>query len=94
MLRLNSPDLVANEQREVEERSPSNLEAPEAQPSTSINGTVTSPASIKQVPITNAYTSMVDPEEGTDLKFIPAHTTNGVRCAKLEKEDVADEIEY
>ncbi|KAJ8423394.1 hypothetical protein Cgig2_029229 [Carnegiea gigantea] len=35
-----------------------------------------------------------DPEEGTNLKFIPPHTINGVRCAKLEQEDVADGIEY
>jgi len=37
---------------------------------------------------------MVDLDEGTGLKFIPIHTINRVRCAKLEKEDVAAEIEY
>ncbi|KAJ8436173.1 hypothetical protein Cgig2_034201 [Carnegiea gigantea] len=37
---------------------------------------------------------MVDPEEGADLKFIPTRTINGVKCSKLEKEDVEAEIEY
>ena len=35
---------------------------------------------------------MVDPEEGIDLKYILA--PNGVRCAKLIKEDATAEIEY
>ncbi|KAJ8433396.1 hypothetical protein Cgig2_028996 [Carnegiea gigantea] len=76
-----------NEHHEVEARAPSNLEVSEAQPTIPINGIVlqlTPPASTTQVPITRSYASMVDPDEGTDLKFMPARTIN----------DVAEEIEY
>lgn len=30
---------------------------------------------------------------GTELKFVPARFLNGVKCAKLDKEDVIQEIE-
>ncbi|KAJ8422520.1 hypothetical protein Cgig2_003586 [Carnegiea gigantea] len=44
--------------------------------------------------IIGSYASMVDPDEGTLLKFIPAHLINGVKCAKIEKNDVSHEIAY
>ncbi|KAJ8436659.1 hypothetical protein Cgig2_003038 [Carnegiea gigantea] len=38
--------------------------------------------------IYSSYASVVDPDEGTKLKFVPTRITNGVKCAKLEKKDV------
>ncbi|KAJ8425192.1 hypothetical protein Cgig2_004314 [Carnegiea gigantea] len=35
----------------------------------------------------STYASLVDPEEGTALKFIPMNEVNGRQCAKIEKED-------
>ncbi|KAJ8422876.1 hypothetical protein Cgig2_017057 [Carnegiea gigantea] len=40
------------------------------------------------------YASMLDPDTGNSLKFIPAELVNGVTCAKLEPEDVLDELNY
>lgn len=37
---------------------------------------------------------MVDPNEGTSLKFIPTQVINGVKCAKLTPDDVNSEIAY
>jgi len=37
---------------------------------------------------------MVDPEEGTKLKFVPTKLINGVKCAKIEKEYVMLEIKF
>ncbi|KAJ8424407.1 hypothetical protein Cgig2_031782 [Carnegiea gigantea] len=37
---------------------------------------------------------MVDTEEGTDLKFVPTKLINGIKCAKIKKEDVMQEIEF
>ena len=37
---------------------------------------------------------MVDPEEGTDLKYMPTKLINGIKCAKIEKEDVKQEIKF
>ncbi|KAJ8423396.1 hypothetical protein Cgig2_029106 [Carnegiea gigantea] len=37
---------------------------------------------------------MADPDEGTELKCVPIRVLNGVKYAKLEKEDVEAEIEY
>ncbi|KAJ8434397.1 hypothetical protein Cgig2_014244 [Carnegiea gigantea] len=47
-------------------------------------------------PITliSTYASLVDPEEGTDLKFVPTTVVNGLKCAQLLNEDVDDEIAY
>ena len=42
----------------------------------------------------STYASIVDPEEGTDLKFIPTQTINGAKCAILELNDVQAEIDY
>ena len=47
-----------------------------------------------QVNALSTYASLVDPEEGSELKFFPTSMVNGVRCAKLEKKDVESEIEY
>ncbi|KAJ8419566.1 LOW QUALITY PROTEIN: hypothetical protein Cgig2_004597 [Carnegiea gigantea] len=44
--------------------------------------------------IPSTYASMVDPEEGTELKFVPTKIINGVKCAKIKKEDVMPEIEF
>ncbi|KAJ8421398.1 hypothetical protein Cgig2_009479 [Carnegiea gigantea] len=71
----------------------------EASPVSVINASVVehpeiTRASNTQVQTLSSYASVVDPEEGTDLKFIPTHLINGVRCAKLEKDDVAAEINY
>jgi len=37
---------------------------------------------------------MLDPNEGTELKFIPSSNINGVKCTKIEKSDVVDGISY
>ena len=36
----------------------------------------------------------MDPEEGSELKFVPTCVVNGVRCAKLDKEDILTEINF
>ena len=46
------------------------------------------------VNLLSAYASLVDPEEGTDLQFVHTHSINGVKCAKLELNDVQKEFEY
>ena len=38
--------------------------------------------------------SLVDSNEGTDLKCNPAEVFHGQRVAKIDKEDVEPEIEY
>ncbi|KAJ8438641.1 hypothetical protein Cgig2_016387 [Carnegiea gigantea] len=40
------------------------------------------------------YASLINPEMGNNLKFIPTDLVNGNVCAKLETEDVSTEIEY
>ncbi|KAJ8420679.1 hypothetical protein Cgig2_024212 [Carnegiea gigantea] len=58
-----------------------------------INGTVVETISTPNG-VFPSYTSMVDPNEGTALEFIPATDINGAKCAKLVEEDVVDEINY
>ncbi|KAJ8421318.1 LOW QUALITY PROTEIN: hypothetical protein Cgig2_018732 [Carnegiea gigantea] len=45
-------------------------------------------------PTRSSYASLVDPEDGTQLKHIPVSVINGVKCAKLDAQDVFDEITY
>ncbi|KAJ8420347.1 hypothetical protein Cgig2_032085 [Carnegiea gigantea] len=42
----------------------------------------------------SSYASMVGPNEGTALEFVPANEINGVKCAKLVTEDLEDEVAY
>ena len=42
----------------------------------------------------STYASMVDPNEGCALSFIPTQTINGTKCAKLEQADIEEEISY
>ncbi|KAJ8419828.1 hypothetical protein Cgig2_029728 [Carnegiea gigantea] len=42
----------------------------------------------------NTYASLVNPEEGTALKFIPMTEVNGRQCAKIKKADVQSEVNY
>jgi len=42
----------------------------------------------------HSYAQMLDPDEGTELKFIPSSNINGIQCTKFEKSDVVDEIAY
>jgi len=37
---------------------------------------------------------MLDPNEGTELKFIASSNISGIQCTKIEKSDVVDEIAY
>ena len=46
------------------------------------------------VQVTSAYASLVEPEEGTELLYVPTTSINGVKCAKLEQQDVIGEVEY
>ena len=41
-----------------------------------------------------SFAQLVDPNEGTELKFIPAQIINGTKFSQLEKSDVVDEIHY
>jgi len=45
-----------------------------------------------QIPLQSTYTSMLDPNEGTELNFTPAQQINGIKCTKLEESDVDEEI--
>ena len=42
----------------------------------------------------HSYAQLLDPNEGTELKFIPSSNINGVYCTKIEKSDVVDEVAY
>ena len=41
-----------------------------------------------------SFAQLVDPNEGTELNFIPTQVINGTKCTQLEKSDVNDEIQY
>jgi len=41
-----------------------------------------------------SFAQLVDPNEGTELKFVPSSIINGVKCTQLEQSDVKDEIQY
>ena len=41
-----------------------------------------------------SFAQLVDPNEGTELKFVPSNVINGVKCAQIEKTDVELEIQY
>ncbi|KAJ8443060.1 LOW QUALITY PROTEIN: hypothetical protein Cgig2_004265 [Carnegiea gigantea] len=69
-------------------------EAPTPSPSLSIPEENLEEQINETVLIFSSYASMVDPEEGTELKFVPTQIINGVKCAKLDKDDVAAETEY
>ena len=45
-----------------------------------------------QVSNPSTYTSMGDPKEGTEPKFVPTKLINGVKYAKIDKEGVMPEI--
>ncbi|KAJ8420993.1 hypothetical protein Cgig2_013322 [Carnegiea gigantea] len=49
---------------------------------------------ITQVPICISYASVIDPDEGMEPQFVPTRIINGVKCGKLEKQDVVAEIKY
>ena len=40
------------------------------------------------------YAFLVDLEEGTALEFILVPEINGVKCAKVENEDIEEEVNY
>ncbi|KAJ8423159.1 hypothetical protein Cgig2_026192 [Carnegiea gigantea] len=42
----------------------------------------------------SSYTSLVDSEEESSLKYVPLMSINGMNCAKLEGKDVEEEIRY
>ncbi|KAJ8428619.1 hypothetical protein Cgig2_009145 [Carnegiea gigantea] len=65
-------------------RSCANSEAPTQSPTTPV----------AQVPPTSSYASLVDPDDGTSLNFVPATLINGKKCAKLEKADIFPDIDY
>ena len=41
-----------------------------------------------------SYATLVNPDEGTTLEYVPAPCINGVVCAKLDVADIEDEISY
>ena len=42
----------------------------------------------------SSYAAMVNPEEGLELKFIEAPVISGIKCAKIDQQDVIAEVEY
>ncbi|KAJ8429593.1 hypothetical protein Cgig2_008564 [Carnegiea gigantea] len=44
--------------------------------------------------VTSTYASLVNLEEGTELQYVPTTSINGVKCVKLEQEEVSREVEY
>jgi len=44
--------------------------------------------------ITPSYASMVDLSEGTTLKYVSKPVVNRVKCAKLDAEDIIEEVKY
>lgn len=53
--------------------------------------TETGPNSARVSP---SFASLVDPNEGTALQFLPASNVQGVMCAQLNPEDIAGEVAY
>ncbi|KAJ8421702.1 hypothetical protein Cgig2_002599 [Carnegiea gigantea] len=49
---------------------------------------------LTQVSVQTSYVPMVDLEEGAELRFVPTKLINGVKYAKIDKEDVMQEIEF
>ncbi|KAJ8427844.1 hypothetical protein Cgig2_017892 [Carnegiea gigantea] len=44
--------------------------------------------------IISSYAAMADPDGGKSLNFVHSQIVNGVKCAKIEPQDVQSEIEY
>ncbi|KAJ8421942.1 hypothetical protein Cgig2_012934 [Carnegiea gigantea] len=44
--------------------------------------------------ILSSYASLVNPDEGSSLNFVQTPVIDGVKCAKIEINDVIPEIEY
>lgn len=62
--------------------------------SSSPSSTVPEPSSpVPELP-RPTYASLLDEDEGTHLRYIPAQVIDGRKCAQIEREDVASEIEY
>ena len=49
---------------------------------------------VNQVNASSSYASLVGPDEGTDLKFVPTEVFHEMKIAKIERDDVDAEIEY
>ncbi|KAJ8419299.1 hypothetical protein Cgig2_027981 [Carnegiea gigantea] len=47
-----------------------------------------------QVKSRSSYASLVDHDEGVELKFLPTEVINGTKVAKIDMADVENEIEY
>jgi len=45
-------------------------------------------------PRVSTYAAMVDPNKGTQLSYVLAMITDGIKYARIEKQDVASEVEY
>ncbi|KAJ8431533.1 hypothetical protein Cgig2_009611 [Carnegiea gigantea] len=49
----------------------------------------------KQIQIpAGSYAALVDPDEGSMLRFIPVAEVNGIKCPQIESADVISETEY
>jgi len=47
-----------------------------------------------QASLGNSCASLIDPDVGNSLNFIPAGVFNGTKFVKLKRENVAPEIDY
>ncbi|KAJ8425063.1 hypothetical protein Cgig2_004287 [Carnegiea gigantea] len=73
----------------LESMTRSSQSSPRASPKPNREGAPANPSSEKEIVATRE-----DQEEGAALKFVPLHEFNGQHCAKIERIDVAEEVEY
>jgi len=43
--------------------------------------------------VISSYAAMANPDEGSSLNFVHSHIVNGVKCAKIEPQNVQSKIE-
>ena len=73
-----------NHDEETVFTTPTTYNAPEAQS----EQTVISNSKV------STYAALVNPDEGTSLKFVQVPLVNGRKCVKIDPQDVAPEIHF
>ncbi|KAJ8437737.1 hypothetical protein Cgig2_009452 [Carnegiea gigantea] len=89
-----TPDSPSIEQGEKSNETvdASNVEAANKQQQDSSLPTLE--AAAMKSPIKGTYVAMADPEEGTTLNFVTSPMVTGMKCAKIETEDVQSELDF
>jgi len=49
---------------------------------------------LRQVPISSIYASLLDPDEGASVEFVPATEISGKKCVKIGVKDVHPDIGF